>query len=335
MVQFVNRLQRVWERSMWGQPTQTRWSRLSLFRVPFVDYARGDGETIGPGQEKPWGEPQLIDPPPPWVRQYRGLWGLYANDPFSGEDAPAGPMYNRDGTVRRSWYAPLAWAGLDKVPPPPQRLGMVETQLAEISKRQQETADLITAKTAQLIGLGVETHAMQNKPHLRKLLRDKVKEQTAVSSEINKLQAQQAADMALAESLNLYAAKIRSGVRGSQRAHIHRSHHTASEEGLRLSRFAEAWAALSIGVLMIGFVLLALFAREFLLFGLIALVSVVLFVEASVRRSLTRLIASLTNALAFVATLILLSKFFWQVVVGLVLVAGSYIMWENVRELRQ
>lgn len=335
VVQFVDRLQRTWERSMWGQPTQTRWSRLSLFRVPFVDYARGDGQSIGPGQAKTWEEPQLIDPPPPWVKQYRGLWGLYANDPFSGEDAPAGPMYNRDGTVRRSWYAPLAWAGLDKVPPPPKRLGLIEIRLAEIARRQQETADLISERTAYLVGLGVETHAMRNKPHLRRLLREKLKEQTAVANELNKLRAQQAADVALAESLNQYAAKIRSGVRGPQRAHIHRPHHTASAEGLRLSRFAEAWAALSIGLLMVGFVLLALFAREFLLFGLMALVSVVLFVEASVRRSLTRLIASITNALAFVAGLILISKFFWQIVVVLVLVAGSYIMWENIRELRQ
>ena len=35
-----------------------------------------------------------------WVSQYRGLWGLFARDPISGENAPAGPMYNRDGSPR-------------------------------------------------------------------------------------------------------------------------------------------------------------------------------------------------------------------------------------------
>ena len=72
--------------------------------IPFVDYARGDGLSIGPGGEKEWDAPQLItDPPPAWVSGYRGLWGLYTRDPFEGEDAPAGPMYNRDKSVSRSW----------------------------------------------------------------------------------------------------------------------------------------------------------------------------------------------------------------------------------------
>ena len=28
-----------------------------------------------------------------------------------GPDSAAGPMYNRDGSVRRSWYDPVGWAG--------------------------------------------------------------------------------------------------------------------------------------------------------------------------------------------------------------------------------
>lgn len=87
------------------------------FRIPFVDFARGDGLTIGPGQTKTWA-PDVIDEQTAWVSQYRGLWGLYARDPISGENAPAGPMYNRDGSPRGSWFDPLGFAGLDKVPPP-------------------------------------------------------------------------------------------------------------------------------------------------------------------------------------------------------------------------
>lgn len=335
VVSFVDRLQRIWERSLWGRPLPTRWSRLRLFRVPFVDYARGDGEAIGPGQAKTWGEPRLLNPPPPWVSQYRGLWGLYANDPFSGEDAPAGPMYNRDGTVRRSWYAPLGWAGLDKAVPPPQQAARIEAQLAQMDERRQTTEQTLAERVHVLTGLGIETEAMRDQPHLRKVREEKLKALTAVSAEVDALRARQAANAALRESLAAYATHIRNGRRPPLRAHIHRPHHAASPEGLRLSRFAEAWAALSIGLLMVGFVLLALFAREFLLLGLAALISVVVFVEASVRRSLSRLIASITVALAIVSALLLLFQFFWQVIIVLVLVAGGYIMWENVRELRQ
>ncbi|MCB0188295.1 MAG: hypothetical protein KDE31_28695, partial [Caldilineaceae bacterium] len=74
----------------------------NICRIPFVDYARGDGLVIGPGQHHEWAPPRLLNPTPPWVSMYRGLWGLYTQDPFAGEDAPAGPMYNRDGSVRRA-----------------------------------------------------------------------------------------------------------------------------------------------------------------------------------------------------------------------------------------
>jgi hypothetical protein len=79
-------------------------------RIPFVDYARGDGRSIGPGQEHRW-DPVVIDESTPWVSRYRGLWGFFANDPTSGENAPAGPMYERSGEPRRSWYDPLGFVG--------------------------------------------------------------------------------------------------------------------------------------------------------------------------------------------------------------------------------
>jgi fatty acid desaturase len=118
------------------------------------------------------------------------------------------------------------------------------------------------------------------------------------------------------------------------RAHLQRAHHPASGERLRLNRFAEGWAAVSIGLMIVGFVLMVLFAREYLLFGLVSLVSLVVFIEATFRRRVTRLVASVTTGLAIVSALVLLFEFFWDVVIVLVLVAGGYIIWENIRELR-
>ena len=73
-----------------------------------MDYGRGDGWSVGPGQDKEWDPPRLMNPLPSWVSGYRGLWGLYTRDPFEGEDAPAGPMYNRDKTISREWFDPVA-----------------------------------------------------------------------------------------------------------------------------------------------------------------------------------------------------------------------------------
>jgi hypothetical protein len=338
LVRFIDRLQAFWELNLQpyrgNQTPRARWSDFSIFRVPFVDYARGDGLTIGPGQTRTWDEPALLGPAPAWASQYRGLWGTYVRDPFAGEDAPAGPMYNRDGTVRHSWYDPLGWAGLDKVPPPNQRLAYVQAQVAELEAQQSGRRAQIEAQREVLRGLGVELAAMQDKPHLKQLRDEQEKQIAAVSAGLNALQSQLAADRALAEALDHYAGRIQGGERAPVRAHLHRAHRPASPARLRLNRFAETWAAVSIGLMMVSFVILVLFAREFLLFGLAALVSLIVFIEATFRRRVTKLISSITIALAIVSALVLLFQFFWEIVVAAVLAAGGYIMWENIRELR-
>lgn len=83
--------------------------------IPYVDYARGDGRTIGPGGDD-WRAVQ-IDRETPWVRDYRGLWGHDTRDRLGGERGPAGPRYERNGAVRESWADPLGWAGMAKVAP--------------------------------------------------------------------------------------------------------------------------------------------------------------------------------------------------------------------------
>jgi hypothetical protein len=144
-----------------GQPP------VNAFHVPFVDYARG-GLRIGPDGPQVW-SPALVDESTPWVNQFRGLWGLFARDPISGENAPAGPMYNRDGTPRGSWYDPLGFAGLDKVPPPPQALRMLEENRQEISRRQAELEKLVPQKAAALQSLGTKAKGMESNPHLARL----------------------------------------------------------------------------------------------------------------------------------------------------------------------
>jgi hypothetical protein len=306
---------------------------FNFFRAPFVEYARGDGLAIGPGQDKIWADPHLLEPPPKWALHYRGLWGLYARDPLSRENAPAGPVYRRDGTMRRSWYDPLGWAGLDKLPPPDQLLTRVLDQWLEVEARQSMLVQTIDEKSCELIKLGVEAAAMRGQTHLRKLHATHQEKINNLSEELNQIRAQLAADQALLEALGLYAARLRAGQRSPTRAHLRRAHHPASDARLRFNRFAEAWAAVSIGLMLISFVILVLFAQDYLIWGLVALVSLMVLVEAGFRRQLVRLVTSITIGLAIITALILLYDFFWQIVILAVLLAGGYIMWENVREL--
>jgi hypothetical protein len=304
-----------------------------IFRIPFVDYARGDGLTIGPGQEHPWGGIHLLDPTPPWVSQYRGLWGLYTRDPFSGEDAPAGPMYNRDGSVRNAWYDPVGWAGLDKVPPPSQALGRLQTRQAEILLRMDEWRSQIQEKSYELRGLGLETEAALGQPHLNQAFKARQKQIQELSTAINRLRAQIAESEALLQALDEQAKNYAKGLRGSLRSHIHRAHMPAPDVDNPVSRLAEIWAAASVGLMLIGFVALTWFAPQYLLVGLVTIIALFIFIEAGFRRRLTRLLSNVVIGLAVAASLILVYEFFWPIAITAVLAAGSYILWDNLREL--
>ena len=307
----------------------------TIFRIPFVDYARGDGLTIGPGQEKEWDPPRLMSPePPPWALNYRGLWGLYTRDPFEGEDAPAGPMYHRDGSVARPWYDPVGWAGLDKVPPPAEAPGTVREQLAAVAGRRAVLRAEIEGNSRQLRGLGLEAAAARGKPHLRALHANRQQRISKLSDETNELRARLAAEEVLSASLEDYAGQLRSGETEPARAHIQRAQRPASETRLRVSRLAEAWAAASVGVMLIVFVLLLVYERgEFLVFALAGSIGLFLFVEAGFRGRLTNLVTSATLGLAVVSALILTYNFFWQIVVTAVIALGVYVLWDNLREL--
>jgi hypothetical protein len=336
VVNFLDRAQTFWERNIlyWNASRERKWSDFSIFRIPFIDYARGDGLTIGSGGDHRWAAPVLLDETAQWVSQYRGLWGLYTKDPLAGEDAPAGPMFNRDGSVRRAWYAPLGWSGLNKVSPPNQRLEQIASQRQTLALRQEELRLQIGEQRQRLLGLGIERGAMQDQPYMKQQQKLHDQKMAVVSETLDELKAQLATEEALDQALEQYASRIRQGVRGPARGHIRRIHHPMSDEGLRINRFAETWAAISIGLMMVGFVLVVLFANQFLLLGLGALTTVVVFIEATFRGRITRLINSVTVALALVAALLLFFRFFWEIVVIAVLLAGSYIMWENIRELR-
>ena len=234
--------------------------------------------------------------------------------------------------MRRAWYDPLGWAGLDKVPPSDETLTRLQERRTELDARRAELA-AISQKSLELTGLGVEAAAMRGRPHLKKQHATHQEKITALSNELDQLRAQLASDEALLEAMDLYGQQLQAGERGPARAHLHRAHRPASDDELRLSRLAEMWAAISIGLMMVGFVGLILFSRQHLILGLVAVVSLIVFIESGFRGQLSRLIASVTIGLAVVAALVILFEFFWLVVVLAVLMAGGYIMWENLREL--
>ena len=185
------------------------------------------------------------------------------------------------------------------------------------------------------LGVGAKLAAMRDRSHLDAPYQEGTRRVAELSGELDRLRGKLATDEAVSESLAEYADRLRAGERDQARAHISRAHRPASEDELRVSRVAEAWAAISVSLMLISFVGIAMFEREHLISMLVFSIAFFAFVEAGFRGRLVNLVSSANIGLAVVATLIIIYEFFWQLVVAAVLVVGLYVLWDNLRELRR
>lgn len=260
---------------------------------------------------------------------------MYARDPFEGEDAPAGPMYDRDKSVSQEWYDPLGWAGLDKVPPPNEALDAILERRAEIETRREALRSEVKEKSRQLEKLGMEAAAMRHRSHLDVPYEAQTKRIEELSQEVDRLRTQLAADEAVMESLADYADQLKDRDRGPARDHIVRAHQPVSEAELRSGRVAEVWAAVSVGLMLIALVGIFVYEREHLIPMLVFGTALFAFVEAGFRGWVVNLVSSLNVGLGVVAGLVILYEFFWRIAVLALLAVGIYLLWENLREIRR
>jgi hypothetical protein len=322
---LVNSWRKFWTEVL-GQPAS------NPFRIPFVDYARGDGVSIGPGQPLEW-SPVLIDESTPWVRSYRGLWGLFARDPISGENAPAGPLHNRDGTPRGTWYDPLGFAGLDRVPPPSLALRLLRENMDQLESRQTELERLIHEKTEKLQALGTKQRSMQGNPHLAKqyVLLEKIVAELA--AEVRGLRRERNENSALLEGLAEHLDRLRAGIQDEPHAHIRHLAVPAKTKAVRFERAAETWAAVSLSLLFIAVGLLILLTPQYIFSGLIVVLVLFVLVESILRGAFVETVARITVLLALVGTLILFVTF-WKYILVIGLVGtGLFIFFQRLREL--
>jgi hypothetical protein len=206
-----------------GQAERTVETENSQISVPFIDYARGDGLAIGPGQELGW-SPILLTKQDEWAEKFRGLWGLDTRDFLGGERAPAGPKFNRDGSVRVSWYDPLGWAGLDKTPPPAQTAARLQQQIASLDQRRLEAEIEIEQKRDALRQMAIELRALQQANHLDELYKEKADDLDQDLRELQSLYARHTRLVETGLATQSYLAAVERGEIGDPQAHIRHKH---------------------------------------------------------------------------------------------------------------
>jgi len=319
---------RFWRRTL-GQAGR----RDSPFRAPFIDFARGDGLSVGAGQEHEW-TPVEISEATGWAAEYRGLWGFYAQDPISGENAPAGPMYNRDGSPRASWFDPLGFAGLDKVPPPTVELDLLSAEVETLGGKRSSLREEIAREAAELQRIGLRLDSMEGNPHLAQQHRRLAGEVSTLGQKVNGLRRERSENEAVLEGLERRLARLRSGSRDDARAHIRNAAEPVAQARMRFSRIAELYAALSLSMMLIAVVALIELAPHEALAGVFVLVVVLVLGEAVLRATFVRTVNRVAVVLALVATVILLFHFWKPLLLGALVTLAVFLLAQRVRELR-
>jgi len=332
LARTIDLLRQFWVGTLRQAGVTARVSRLRLFRVPFVDYARGDGLRVGPAQDADW-SPVLLDPLPDWIDQYRGLWGYNARDPLDGEDAPAGPAFNRDGSPRRSWANPLGWAELEGVPTPDAEPELLERRRLELEEHQRELDVALENGLAELERIGVDLAALAARPHVADAYQELVEERAGHQRRSTGIRRDQVECSALLEAIADRQVLLAQGVQDPPRAHLDRVVAPVPEPDYRLRWLVELWSAVSITVLVAAVLALFFLDRALLIPHLLMLLFGFLIIDAVLRRQVRTVVSGLGVTLAVVSALILLKDLFLYIVVGALITAVLYLAWTNIREV--
>lgn len=332
LLNVIHRIERVWRTTLQqGNSRKLRESIESLISVPFVEYARGDGIAVGPGQTAGWD--LILMPDEGWVERYRGLWGLDTRDPFPAERAPTGPKFNHNGTIRQSWHDPLGWSGLGKVAPPGQAPATLRQHLAEQLAERAEIEEQVERLRTATRSLELEVRALQQGSFPVSTYRARERELVRQETELDRSRQRMAELSDSIRASQEHLVRIESGDLGDPQAHVQHSYRPETPRQFRIRTIAETWSAVSIGALLLGVALLVLpgIARWSVAF--VAAVGVFVLVESILHQRLQKLILNITIILAVITSGVLLYEFFFEIAVTLVVAVAMLLILENVREL--
>jgi uncharacterized membrane protein len=297
--------------------------------IAFVDFARGDGESIGPGAERSW-TPVIMDESQPWVPGYSGLWGMSVEDPFQGEDAPAGPMFNRNRSVRMSWSDPISFAELDLEPPPSQAAALLREREQAVERRQGEVAASIPALERDLAASGAEDGASSGDPNRTP---SRIADRERLRTELTALQREREENELRLTDLRWRRDAAEEGRTTPPQAHLRRIPVPSAPGADRTGRALEAWAAVSVGLMLLILVGVLLLAPRFGLGIAVGVIGLFLLIESILRGGVMGLLATWVRLLAVVAAVVVFVNYWELGVIVAAIAAGLFILRENVGEL--
>ena len=289
--------------------------------IPYVEYQRGDGVTLGHGQQRPW-RPVLIDDQTPWVRHYTGLWGDDTNDRLGGERGPAGPRYNRDGSVRQSWSDPLGWTALEAVIPD-------ERARRELLSVRLEQVD------AELERMGADQDALRR--DLRATVVGGVTDTGAAERELADLAARLTARRD--ERRRLLDSRESPPPQPHPHAHLRHRLEPLPDDSEGRQWLLNIWSRISSPLILLLLAVLAFPSAASDPWVVLAALLAILVIEAVAQGRLITLLLSLAILVVTIVVLAALGTGLissWRVVLAVLLAAaGLLLLYVNIREMRR
>jgi hypothetical protein len=327
----VSSLRLFWASTLGQGATSEVIEKEARLIMPYIDYARGNGLSIGPGREKSW-SPIVLTEDMGWAEQYRGLWGMDTRDRFNGERGPAGPKFNRDGTVRVSWYDPLGWAGLDKVAPPKFLSTDLEEHIAALSQEGESIEKEISEAREKLRLLELEGQSLRRTGYLSKIYKAHQKILETAENDLRALYSRRMDMTELLTASQSYLQAIEGGDLGDPQAHITVKRYPEPPLG-PIGKYAALWAAISGGLLLFAFAALILFWPSKLILWGVVVAGIFLAVESIIWGRFTSFLLNATILLAIATSLILIWNFLWQIVIFCLFAIVALSIARNLREV--
>jgi hypothetical protein len=298
----------------------------------FVDYARGDGTTLGPGRDADW-SPILISDADSWVDGYRGLFGLDTHDRFGGERSPAGPKYGRSGEQRLSWHDPLGFAGLDKADPPFEWPRALAEREAELRAEAAGVDAKIKEHTDTLPGLALEVQALAEDGGLEAIHRKRAAALALGELELRKLRAERAGIDDQLSAIGRERGRVEAGDLGDPRAHLTHPHRPMPPDEIRYGRFVEIWSAVSAALLLVAVGALVWFNVLPWWAAIVAALGGYLLIESAFRRRLTQLTLRIVLILAVISIALLVLAYLPELVITAIVGLALFLLVDNLREV--
>ena len=155
-----------------------------------------------------------------------------------------------------------------------------------------------------------------------------------LAARVKGLRREQSENEAVLEGMRRRLERLRSGRRDDPRAHIQNAATPVPPAQLRFSRAAEVFAAVSLSLLLLGFVALLFFAPGEALAGLVILLIAVVLGESILRATFVRTVNRVAVVLALIAAVILVVHFWKPLLLGALVAVAVFLIVQRVRESR-